>query len=51
VPTPVAEGLLNLASAVSERDLYGEGRTLERLGLASLSRAAMTALLERGFDQ
>ena len=51
VPTPVAEGLLNLASAVSERDLYGEGRTLERLGLASLSREAMTALLERGFDQ
>lgn len=49
VPTPVAEGLLNIASAVSERDLYGEGRTLEQLGLASLSREAMTVLLERGF--
>jgi len=51
VPTPIAEGLLNVASAVSERDLYGEGRTLEQLGIASLSREAMTALLEKGFAQ
>jgi opine dehydrogenase len=48
VPTPVAQGLLSLASAVSERDLYAEGRTLENLGLASHSRAAMRELLERG---
>lgn len=51
VPTPIAEGLLSVASAVSERDLYHEGRTLEQLGLASLSRDEMTALLRRGFDQ
>lgn len=51
VATPVAEGLLNVASAVSERDLYGEGRTLEKLGLASLSRDAMRGLLDRGFAQ
>ncbi|MDR3098311.1 MAG: NAD/NADP octopine/nopaline dehydrogenase family protein [Paraburkholderia sp.] len=48
VPTPVAQGLLSMASAVSERDLYGEGRTLENLGLAALSREAMRELLARG---
>ena len=48
VPTPVAQGLLSIASAVSERDLYREGRTLENLGLASLSREAMRELLMRG---
>jgi opine dehydrogenase len=48
VPTPVAQGLLSIASAVSERDLYREGRTLDNLGLASLSREAMRELLTRG---
>jgi opine dehydrogenase len=50
VPTPVAQGLLSIASAVSERDLYGEGRTLENLGLASLSHEAMRNLLARGLE-
>jgi opine dehydrogenase len=45
VPCPVALGLLALASAVVGRDLRATGRTLETLGLASRSRAAMTALL------
>ena len=48
VPTPVAEGLLALASAVTGRDLYGEGRTLENLGLATLDRAQMAAVLQDG---
>lgn len=48
VPTPVAEGLLALASAVTGRDLYAEGRTLENLGIAQLDRAAMGALLQEG---
>jgi opine dehydrogenase len=48
VATPIAEGLLNIASAVSERDLYGEGRTFEQLGIASLSRDALSTLLKRG---
>ncbi|MGE8656151.1 MAG: NAD/NADP octopine/nopaline dehydrogenase family protein [Achromobacter sp.] len=48
VPTPVAQGLLSVASAVTGRDLYAEGRTLEALGLNPLSRAAMAALLARG---
>lgn len=48
VPTPVAQGLLSVASAVTGRDLYAEGRTLEALGLAQLTREAMAALLARG---
>jgi len=49
VPTPVAQGLLSIASAVAVRDLYAEGRTLERLGIAALSKDAMRALLDAGF--
>jgi opine dehydrogenase len=45
VPCPVARGLLALASAVVGRDLRATGRTLENLGLASLSRAAMKEML------
>lgn len=49
VPTPVAAGLLALASAVTGRDLYAEGRTLESLGLASLEPEQMFKLLREGF--
>ena len=48
VPTPVAQGLLSIASPVAERDLYTEGRTLENLGLADLSREEMSRLLQEG---
>ena len=48
VPTSVAQGLLSIASAVAVRDLYAEGRTLERLGIAALSKDAMRALLDNG---
>lgn len=48
VPTPVASGLLAIASAVAERDLYSEGRTLENLGLAQLSEQEMRDLLQNG---
>src|SRR3954467_8816691 len=41
VPCPVARGLLALGSAVLGRDLRAGGRTLEKLGLASLSREEM----------
>lgn len=47
-PTPVAEGLLSVASAIVGRNLYAEGRTLERLGLERLSRDAMATLLAEG---
>lgn len=45
VPCPVARGLLALGSAVLGRDLRREGRTLENLGLAKLSRDEMKARL------
>ena len=48
VPTPVAQGLLSVAGAVTGRDLYAEGRTLERLGLDRLSRSGMARLLAEG---
>jgi len=47
-PTPIAAGLLAIASAVAERDLYAEGRTLENLGLAELDKASMQAMLTEG---
>ena len=45
VPCPVARGLLALGSAVVGKDLRQEGRTLEKLGLASLSRDQLKARL------
>ena len=48
VASPVARGLLALGSAVLGRDLRAEGRTLEKLGLASLSKARMKTLLREG---
>lgn len=48
VATPVAEGLLNIASAVTGRDLYAEGRTLENLGLADKSKQELQTVLQQG---
>jgi opine dehydrogenase len=50
VATPVAEGLLNIATPVAERDLYGQGRTLESLNLFHHSQERLKALLEQGFS-
>jgi opine dehydrogenase len=48
VHTPVANGLLAIARATFDKDFpYGE-RSLETLGLAGLSRAAMNGLLTTG---
>ena len=48
VPTPVAQGLLSLATVVSGIDLYAQGRTLENLGLDGLSRIQMAQCLSQG---
>ena len=48
VPAPVADGLLAVAGAVIGEDLWTTGRTLEALGLAGLTPAAMTAMLVDG---
>ncbi len=48
VATPVAEGLLNIASAVTGKDLYQDGRTFESLGLAEKSKAELHMILQQG---
>ena len=48
LPCPVAKGLPALGSAVLGRDLRAGARTLEALGLAGLSRAALKQLLAEG---
>jgi opine dehydrogenase len=50
VAAPVARGLLALGSAVLGEDLRATGRTLEQLGLASLSRTALRRLLDEGLE-
>jgi len=45
---PVASGLLAIASAVVGQDLYANGRSFELLGLVSLSRGELAALLDGG---
>lgn len=48
VKTPVAAGLLNIASAVTGKDLYAEGRTFESLGLANKSKQELQVILKQG---
>ena len=48
VPTPLAAGLLALGTAITGRDLYEEGRTMESLGLADLDIDALNRLLREG---
>jgi opine dehydrogenase len=49
IPTPVAAGLLALASAVAGEDFYKTGRTLENLNLYGLDQGDMKTLLHNGF--
>lgn len=48
VETPVAKGLLTLASVIVGEDLRKNGRTLENQGLSSLSKEEMAQLLRMG---
>jgi opine dehydrogenase len=45
---PLTAGFLAIASAITGRNLYAEGRTLENLGIADLSRAEMRQMLQEG---
>jgi opine dehydrogenase len=47
-PAPVAEAMLAIAGAILGKDLAKGERTLEALGLASLSRPELFRLLEEG---
>jgi opine dehydrogenase len=48
VPTPLADAFLAIGGAITGRDFHRDGRTLESLGLAGLSREAMRALMQEG---
>ena len=48
VPTPVAAGLLAIASAASGTDHRREGRTIESIGLAGESREKVQKMLAEG---
>lgn len=48
-PTPVASGLLAVASAITGEDLYAGGRTLENLRLAHFNREQMQDFLHHGY--
>lgn len=50
VPMRIGEGMLAIGSAITGRDLYASGRTLESLGLHGLSLDDMHSLLMRGFS-
>ena len=50
-PTPIADGILSIASAFTGRDLYAEGRTLESLGLGHLSVDELQTLMRDGIVQ
>lgn len=50
VPTPVASGLLAIASAVAEKDFRREGRTFESLGLDKLDPAQLQQILREGLS-
>jgi opine dehydrogenase len=45
VETPVVEMIIGLASLVKGVDFWQEGRTVERAGLASLSRGEILRLV------
>lgn len=47
-PMRITEGMLAIASAITGKDLYAEGRTLDNLGLANLSNRQMQSLLQNG---
>jgi len=50
VPTPMADSLLCLGSAICKDDFRSTGRTFENLELSQFSRAQMTKLLESGIS-
>ena len=50
VKAPVATGLLSIASAINGRDFRQTGRTLESLGLADQTPAAVQEILRTGIS-
>lgn len=48
VQTPASRAIVDVASGLLKRDFWGEGRSLERLGLAGMQVQELYALVERG---
>jgi opine dehydrogenase len=48
VPTPVSDGINHVTSAADATDYWAEGRTVEKLGIAGMSRHALLHYLETG---
>ena len=48
-PMRIAEGMLAIASAITGRDLYAEGRTFENIEIAELSKEQLSDRLQNGF--
>lgn len=48
VDARLTNAFLSIGGAINGRDFYAEGRTLENLGLAELSKTEMTQLLQEG---
>ena len=49
IKTPVMDALITLASAALDVDFRAEGLTLEKMGLAGVTRENLPAILENGF--
>lgn len=51
VKTPVIDSMINLASAILQRDFYQMGYTLDYLGIGHMSKEEMNAYLREGVYQ
>lgn len=49
IEMPTSHSLIQLTSAMWQRDFIKEGRTVERLGLGGLDRAALNRVITEGF--
>jgi opine dehydrogenase len=50
VPTPAIDAIIQIAAVMAANDFAADARTLERMGLAGMSRRQIEKTLEQGFD-
>ncbi len=49
VDIPIIDATIKLASVINQTDYYKEGRSLEELGIADLSKEGLAEILQEGF--
>ena len=49
VDIPIIDAAIKLASVINQADYYKEGRSLEELGIADLSKEELAEILQEGF--